>query len=332
GGGEQRLYVLEREGEQERGGVSTREDGEEPVVAGGDRVVEDQLRDPGSDELERGAGEEHEDGEGDAVAVRPEVAEQPSHETAVVRLAECLLFVRRLDRTHLCCCLRSSRCRRLASFADSPGSRSLSSTPPMKAKPPMRRTGASGSDAGGGRSMYWNSPMTAIPLISTASPGGTMISVLPMTVKMETSVTPGGSATSRKSSSTLPMMETARLLAAGLQCPLRTAVPMTATTGLRARLCWSGRTGRCATVVVFVSAAPADPGSSGRSATSPSSSSRVVARWARSIRRSNSSTVRSSRAKCLHSASMMSSRFRGSGIGYELVGSVMRFGLYGGDR
>ena len=95
---------------------------------------------------------------------------------------------------------------------------------PMQTSPPMRTTGP--SLAGGpARSGVVTPPMRAIPPHSTPTPGGTMTVTLAMSRPTLNWISGAVNTASRKSSSRLPMMESAVRFRAGVQPSLR-SVPL----------------------------------------------------------------------------------------------------------
>ena len=184
---------------------------------------------------------------------------------------------------------RSSRCRCFASFAVSPGRRTTMSTPPMKHRPVIRRTGSSGEIAAGGATCP-KPPMIAMPLASTARSGGTMISAPPIMQNRLISVTPGGSTTSRKSSSAPPMTVTTMFLRPGCQRPLRSTPPMIAISVRLARISSRRRSAPRARTSWDRLGGGGGGLFAGRSCSSCVNASAVVARCATSRRASKSSS------------------------------------------
>ena len=87
------LPVLEPEGDDGARHVCDGEESDEPPVRGGHGLVERDLHEPGADDLHRRERHEERHGRDHLPAVGLEVAEEPAHEDAVVRLAERLLFL-----------------------------------------------------------------------------------------------------------------------------------------------------------------------------------------------------------------------------------------------
>jgi hypothetical protein len=89
------MRVISRPTERERGRaqVSGGQQPQQPGVARGDGAVDRLLGEPRSGDLERGGPEQHQERAPDRKLVRPQVTEEPTHETRVVGLPEDVFVV-----------------------------------------------------------------------------------------------------------------------------------------------------------------------------------------------------------------------------------------------
>ena len=167
--------------------------------------------------------------------------------------------------------------------------------------------------------------MSAIPVHSTPTPGGTRISTTPITVATRTDIASVAKTASRKSSSVPPIRVSAVSLRAGARLPERPVPPQIDTTRSRPRRVSRrpvAATGRLCGI--WSDGDVPGPGA-GRSRSRAASSALVLAAQARSGRRSSSGAVRASRAKCPQSRSTMPGRAARDGGrcgGTAFVGSV----------